>query len=168
MISPVVNLFNIPCYAAFGMPVLFTVSIISLIVTVIVIHGSGLPMGGALDASDVGTSCHNSVLHTCGLHTGLFGQRQAGYEQGRKTGRCIGQHNGPYQLWYFWPGAGNVSAYTFLGAPGWAYSKGVAALYVVVYLRFITYSAMPYFTESKQGCRQIRLQDPGRGHRSQI
>ena len=63
----------------------------------------------------------------------------------------------------FLTGAGNVSAYTFLGAPGWAYSKGVAALYVVVYLGFI-----PYFTESKQGCRQIRLQDPGRGHRSQI
>ena len=41
----------------------------------------------------------------------------------------------------FLTGAGNVSAYTFLGAPGWAYSKGVAALYVVVYLGFITYSS---------------------------
>ena len=37
MISPVVNLFNIPCMLL-GMPVLFTVSIISLIVTVIVIN----------------------------------------------------------------------------------------------------------------------------------
>ena len=31
-------------------------------------------------------------------------------------------------------GAGNVSAYTFLGSPGWAWSKGVPALYVVIYL----------------------------------
>ena len=31
-------------------------------------------------------------------------------------------------------GAGNVSAYTFLGSPGWAWAKGVPALYVVVYL----------------------------------
>ena len=37
MISPVVNLFNIPCMLL-GMPVLFIVSIISLIVTVIVIN----------------------------------------------------------------------------------------------------------------------------------
>ena len=37
MISPIVNVFNVP-RMLFGMPVLFTVSIISLIVTVIVIN----------------------------------------------------------------------------------------------------------------------------------
>lgn len=37
MISPMVNVFNVP-RTLFGMPVLFTVSIISLIVTVIVIN----------------------------------------------------------------------------------------------------------------------------------
>jgi SSS family solute:Na+ symporter len=35
---------------------------------------------------------------------------------------------------FFLTGAGAVSAYTFLGAPGWAYSKGVPVLYVTVYL----------------------------------
>jgi len=41
----------------------------------------------------------------------------------------------------FLTAAGNVSAYTFLGAPGWAFTKGVAALYVMVYLGFISYTS---------------------------
>lgn len=41
----------------------------------------------------------------------------------------------------FLTGAGNVSAYTFMGAPGWGYSKGVAALYVVIYLSFMAYTS---------------------------
>lgn len=93
MISPVVNLFNIPCMLL-GMPVLFY-SVDNKSYRYCNRYQYRLQMGGALDASDVGTSCHNSVLHTCGLHTGLFGQRQAGYEQGRKL-VVIGQHNGPY------------------------------------------------------------------------
>ena len=40
----------------------------------------------------------------------------------------------------FLTGAGNVSSYTFLGAPGWGYSRGVACLYVVVYMAFIVYA----------------------------
>lgn len=40
----------------------------------------------------------------------------------------------------FLTGAGNVSAYTFLGAPGWGFSKGVGILYVVVYLSFMAYT----------------------------
>ena len=40
----------------------------------------------------------------------------------------------------FLTGAGNVSSYTFLGAPGWGYSRGVACLYVVIYMAFIVYS----------------------------
>lgn len=35
---------------------------------------------------------------------------------------------------FFLLGAGAISAYTFLGAPGWAYSTGVPVLYVTVYL----------------------------------
>lgn len=38
---------------------------------------------------------------------------------------------------YLLIGAGGVSAYTFMGSPGWAYSKGVPALYVVVYLTYM-------------------------------
>lgn len=41
----------------------------------------------------------------------------------------------------FLTGAGNVSAYTFLGAPGWGFSKGVAVFYVVVYLSFMAYTS---------------------------
>lgn len=33
--------------------------------------------------------------------------------------------------------AGSISAYTFMGAPGWAYSKGVAVFYVVIYLSYL-------------------------------
>ncbi|HZG72214.1 MAG TPA: sodium:solute symporter family protein, partial [Chondromyces sp.] len=40
-------------------------------------------------------------------------------------------------LMYLLIGAGGVSAYTFMGSPGWAYSKGVPALYVVVYLTYM-------------------------------
>lgn len=38
---------------------------------------------------------------------------------------------------YLLIGAGGVSAYTFMGSPGWAYAKGVPALYVVVYLTYM-------------------------------
>src|SRR5699024_1456718 len=38
---------------------------------------------------------------------------------------------------YLLIGAGGVSAYTFMGSPGWAYSKGVPALYVVLYLTYM-------------------------------
>ena len=40
----------------------------------------------------------------------------------------------------FLTGAGNVSSYTFLGAPGWGYSRGVAGLYVVIYMAFMVYA----------------------------
>ncbi|WP_156290595.1 sodium:solute symporter family protein [Oceanobacillus salinisoli] len=43
---------------------------------------------------------------------------------------------GPIMM-YLLIGAGGVSAYTFMGSPGWAYSKGVPALYVVVYLTYM-------------------------------
>ncbi|WP_077300645.1 sodium:solute symporter family protein [Virgibacillus pantothenticus] len=43
---------------------------------------------------------------------------------------------GPVMM-YLLIGAGGVSAYTFMGSPGWAYAKGVPALYVVVYLTYM-------------------------------
>ncbi|RKR07596.1 SSS family solute:Na+ symporter [Kushneria sinocarnis] len=38
---------------------------------------------------------------------------------------------------YLLIGAGSISAYTFMGAPGWAYSKGVPVFYVVIYLSYL-------------------------------
>src|SRR5699024_12399530 len=38
---------------------------------------------------------------------------------------------------YLLIGAGGVSSYTFLGSPGWAFDKGVPALYVVIYLTYM-------------------------------
>lgn len=51
---------------------------------------------------------------------------------------------------FFLIGAGQVSAFTFMGAPGWAVSKGVAAFYVVVYLalmNFTIYLVNPRITD---------------------
>src|SRR5690625_2283020 len=47
---------------------------------------------------------------------------------------------GPIMM-YLLIGAGGVSAYTFMGSPGWAYSKGAPALYVVVYLTYMAFLA---------------------------
>jgi SSS family solute:Na+ symporter len=44
-----------------------------------------------------------------------------------------GNTMGPLVL-FFLLGGSQISAYTFMGAPGWAYSKGVGILYVSVYL----------------------------------
>lgn len=41
---------------------------------------------------------------------------------------------------FFLVGAGQVSAFTFMGSPGWALSKGVAALYVLVYLATMNFT----------------------------
>lgn len=37
-------------------------------------------------------------------------------------------------------GAGNISAFTFMGAPGWGYAKGVAGFYVLVYLCLMAFT----------------------------
>ncbi|MCM2131693.1 sodium:solute symporter family protein [Larsenimonas rhizosphaerae] len=47
-----------------------------------------------------------------------------------------GRSMGPVML-YLLIGAGSISAYTFMGAPGWAYSKGVPVFYVVIYLSYL-------------------------------
>jgi SSS family solute:Na+ symporter len=41
---------------------------------------------------------------------------------------------------FFLIGAGQISAFTFMGAPGWALSRGVAAFYVVVYLALMNFT----------------------------
>ena len=49
-------------------------------------------------------------------------------------GWAVASRNLGVFVMFFLTGAGAVSAYTFLGAPGWAYSKGVPVLYVTIYL----------------------------------
>lgn len=61
------------------------------------------------------------------------------------SGNTIG-----FLVMFFLIGAGQVSAFTFMGAPGWAVSKGVAAMYVVVYLalmNFTIYLVNPRITD---------------------
>ncbi|WP_080872807.1 sodium:solute symporter family protein [Oceanobacillus timonensis] len=59
-------------------------------------------------------------------------------------------------------GASGVSAYTFMGSPGWAFSKGVPALYVVVYLTYMAIIAW-YFGPKvwKLGKKYKHLTQPG-------
>lgn len=42
---------------------------------------------------------------------------------------------------YFTLGAGAVSAYTFLGSPGWSFTKGAPVMYVIVYLCFQVFNS---------------------------
>ncbi|MFG6667036.1 sodium:solute symporter [Halomonas sp. HNIBRBA4712] len=60
------------------------------------------------------------------------GHRMESLEQWGVAGRSMG----PVTL-YLLIAAGSVSAYTFMGAPGWAYSKGIAVFYVAVYLAYL-------------------------------
>ncbi|MBM7587407.1 SSS family solute:Na+ symporter [Bacillus pakistanensis] len=64
------------------------------------------------------------------------GRKMDSVEEWGVAGRSIG----PIVM-YLLVGAGGVSAYTFMGAPGWAYTKGVPVLYVVVYLTFMAIMA---------------------------
>lgn len=47
-----------------------------------------------------------------------------------------GRSMGPVTL-YLLIAVGSVSAYTFMGVPGWAYTKGIPVLYVVIYLGYL-------------------------------
>lgn len=60
------------------------------------------------------------------------GRRMSSLEEWGVAGRSMG----PVTL-YLLIAAGSVSAYTFMGAPGWAYAKGVPVLYVVIYLGYL-------------------------------
>ena len=60
------------------------------------------------------------------------GRRMNSLEEWGVAGRSMG----PVTL-YLLIAAGSVSAYTFMGAPGWAYAKGVAVFYVAVYLAYL-------------------------------
>ncbi len=60
------------------------------------------------------------------------GRRMDTLEQWGVAGRSMG----PVTL-YLLIAAGSVSAYTFMGAPGWAYSKGVPVFYVAIYLAYL-------------------------------
>ncbi len=71
------------------------------------------------------------VAAVLGFQAG-FGRRMESVEEWGVAGRSMG----PVMV-YLLMGAGSISAYTFLGAPGWAYDKGVPVLYVIVYLAFM-------------------------------
>ncbi|WP_129140664.1 sodium:solute symporter family protein [Modicisalibacter coralii] len=60
------------------------------------------------------------------------GQRMDSLEQWGVAGRSMGP-----LVMYLLMGAGSISAYTFMGAPGWAWSKGVPVFYVVIYLSYL-------------------------------
>lgn len=66
-----------------------------------------------------------------GYSSGI-GRKMDRIEEWGVAGRSMGA-----VLMYLLIGAGMISAYTFMGAPGWAYSKGVPVLYVVVYLTYM-------------------------------
>ncbi|WP_136066254.1 sodium:solute symporter family protein [Modicisalibacter radicis] len=71
------------------------------------------------------------VVMAVGLHA-RRGRRMDSLEEWGVAGRSMG----PVTL-YLLIAAGSVSAYTFMGAPGWAYAKGVPVFYVVVYLAYL-------------------------------
>lgn len=77
------------------------------------------------------TLVYVAVVMVIGLRA-RGGRRMNSLEEWGVAGRSMG----PVML-YFLIAAGSVSAYTFMGAPGWAYSKGVAVFYVAVYLAYL-------------------------------
>ncbi len=64
------------------------------------------------------------------LAVGLFSGRQA---SNTPEGYVAGDRNLGFLILYFVMGASIYSAFAFLGAPGWAYSRGAAAFYIVSY-----------------------------------
>lgn len=60
-----------------------------------------------------------------------------GVDMNTAEGWGVGSRSFGPVMTYLLIGAGGVSAYTFMGSPGWAYSKGAPALYVVVYLTYM-------------------------------
>ena len=56
-------------------------------------------------------------------------------------------------LMYFITGATIFSAFAFLGAPGWAYSRGVAVLYI---LSFGALGFMPFYFLGSRAARDPR------------
>ncbi len=64
------------------------------------------------------------------LAVGLFSGRQA---SNTPEGYVAGDRNLGFLVLYFVMGASIYSAFAFLGAPGWAYSRGAAAFYIVSY-----------------------------------
>ncbi|WP_104204696.1 sodium:solute symporter family protein [Billgrantia saliphila] len=77
------------------------------------------------------TLAYVAVAIGIGLHA-RAGRRMDSLEEWGVAGRSMG----PVTL-YLLIAAGSVSAYTFMGAPGWAYSKGVPVFYVAIYLAYL-------------------------------
>lgn len=77
------------------------------------------------------TISYVAVAVFIGLKAGQ-GREMSRVEEWAVAGRGLGMF-----VSFFLVGAGGISAYTFLGAPGWAYDRGVPVLYVVVYLTYM-------------------------------
>lgn len=77
------------------------------------------------------TLAYVAIAMTIGLRA-RAGRSMNNLEEWGVAGRSMG----PVTL-YLLIAAGSVSAYTFMGAPGWAYSKGVAVFYVAIYLAYL-------------------------------
>src|SRR5699024_3053061 len=68
----------------------------------------------------------------------LIGLRAGrGHNMTTSEGWRVGSRSMGPVVMYRLGAAGGVSAYTFMGSPGWAHDKGVPALYVVVYLAYM-------------------------------
>ncbi|MCK1803408.1 sodium:solute symporter family protein [Brevibacterium sp. R8603A2] len=60
-----------------------------------------------------------------------------GHDMNTAEGWGVGSRSMSSIVVYLLVAAGGVSAYTFMGSPGWAHDKGAPALYVVVYLAYM-------------------------------
>ena len=78
------------------------------------------------------TLVYVAIVMMIGLRARHKGANMNSLEEWGVAGRSMG----PVML-YLLIAAGSVSAYTFMGAPGWAYSKGVAVFYVATYLAYL-------------------------------
>ena len=78
------------------------------------------------------TLAYVAIVMMIGLRARNKGANMNSLEEWGVAGRSMG----PVML-YLLIAAGSVSAYTFMGAPGWAYSKGVAVFYVATYLAYL-------------------------------
>lgn len=78
------------------------------------------------------TLAYVAIVMMIGLRARIKGANMDSLEEWGVAGRSMG----PVML-YLLIAAGSVSAYTFMGAPGWAYSKGVAVFYVATYLAYL-------------------------------
>ena len=93
------------------------------------------------------------------LAVGLFSGRKA---SASTEGYVAGDRNLGFLVLYFILGASIYSAFAFLGGPGWAYSRGAAAFYIISYG---TVGLLPWYfprPPDRAPRAQVRLRHPSR------